>query len=85
MTLERANIAFERQEPVIYKGAEYVKITAIIKRHKNLRSLRDRMTPQSRYTYSCEILDKQGNSVVICAPEDLTEKYELDIESKAET
>lgn len=85
MTLERANIAFERQEPVIYKGAEYVKITAIIKRHKNLRSLRDRMTPQSRYIYSCEILDKQGNSVVICSPEDLEEKHNIDDESKAET
>lgn len=73
MTLERAKIAFERQEPVLYKGIEYKKITAIIKRHKNIRSLKDRMTPQSRYVYSCEILDKNRHSVVICTPEDLSE------------
>ena len=75
MTLERANAAFERKEPVMYNGTEYKRITAIIKRHKNLRSLSDRMTPQSRYSYSCEILDKNGGSVIVCSPEDLTEVW----------
>ncbi len=71
MTLERAEAAFERAEPIIYKGTQYSSITAIIKRRKKLRSLSDRMTPQSKYVYSCEILDAQANSVVICKPEDI--------------
>lgn len=75
MTIERANIAFEKGEAVIYKGLEYRCITAIIKRRKNIRSLRDRMTPQSRYTYSCEILDKNCGSVIVCLPDDIEPKH----------
>ncbi len=62
--MDRKKIKDYLNKDVIYNGSEYIMTACIF-----------RMKPNGALYCQAEIKDKSANSVLICRPEDIKEKY----------
>lgn len=61
MTNDETKKAWLNKQPIIHKGIDYSKISALIYR----------LTENGEMTLSVELLDKCGNSVTIASPQNI--------------